>query len=423
MLKRTWLAAAVFGLVAAATGCGGGGGSDAPQGGNVSVLLTDAPLLTVNGRSFAELNVDITALEASVPGTRSFTAQLTLVAGQTTTVNLLDLNNDQEWLAVATLPPGTYDALRLTIDPTTAHLIEDNASNTRQALVLHPANANGTLTIHLAPPLVITSSSTTSSAQHLVLVDWVANQSVHFNPSTGDYVLSGHFVAHSVNRAAAPLPFRALPGRLTAVDATSGEMRIRLERHSAAQYLVRTNASTSFEDMQGNALTINDFAPGDFVVLTGTVDGNTDIDATRVRKLPSSNHVPPAGPGGGHPGHPGGGHTGGGNPGGGSGTVPSAVFAVGAVSQLDLAANTFQLRTPRGPIDVVYSDTATNIFDATVRPPQPTNENALGSPNPNRAVVVEVAGRFVPPATANALPTIDATGANGPPARIVIIRR
>jgi len=426
-----WLAGLVFGALAISTGCGGGGGSsDAPATGNVSVLLTDAPLLAVpgSGRSFSELNVDVTGFDVSPVGTRAFTP-MTLINGAAR-VNLLDLTNDQDWFAFSQLPVGRYDTFRLTIDPGTASLT-DAANGTTVPAVMHANNTSGALEFRLVPPLVVT----TSTAQHLVLVDWDARQSVSYaaNPTpTGTYFLAGHFTAATVNRQAAPLAFRALPGRLTSVDATSGDMRVQIERHNNGRYLVRTSNTTTFEDMQGNALTIADFAANDFVIVSGTVDGNADVDATRVKKLPASSSNPPGGPGGGHGGgnNNGGGSNGGGNnggPSGGNGTVAATVFAVGAVGQLDLATNEFVLRTGRGPIRVTYSDAggagATTFVDATVRPPQATNENGLTPASANGTVIVEVAGRFVAPTGPNTLPTIDATKSQSPIGRIVVLRR
>jgi len=408
-------------VVALAAGCGGGGSSSGSSDSTVGVLLTDAPLISVNGRTFSELNVDVTAFEASVPGARTFTAvPFTAVGATVTSVNLLDLNNDQEWLAVAAIPSGRYDQFRITVDPTTAHMIE-SGTGTRQDLVVR--NPAGQLTFVATPPLVVDPASPT-----LFVIDWMADRSVHYEAGTGEYRLSGVFHAFSLNRQSAPVSFRALPGKLASVDAASGEMRVRLERHSAAQYLVRTNPTgttpAALVDEQGNALQITDFQVGDRVLITGTVDGNTDVDATRVRRLPASAHAQGnGGAKGGHGGGNPGGGTGGGNPGGGhggSGSATKTVFAMGVVQRLNATSNEFILATSHsGQIAVVYDDA--RIYDARVRPPQPTNDNALTPTPPATRVLVEVVGTYVAPATAGGLATIDARGQNGAPGKVVVI--
>jgi hypothetical protein len=418
------------GALALAAGCGGGGGSSGS--GNMNVLLTDAPLISVNGRTFSELNVDITAFEASVPGTRSFTAiPFSAVGATVTSVNLLDLNNTQEWLAVASLPAGRYDEFRLTIDPTTANLVENGTGAVQPLTVVNP---NGQLTFHLMPAANVDPSKTT-----LIIVDWQANRSVAYDAQSGNYLLSGQFAGFALNRAQTPVPFRALPGRLASVDTTTGDMRLRVERHSEAEYLVRTNiAATNVTpaallDVQGNAIQITDFHVGDFVIVSGTVDANADIDATTVRQLPTATAQPPGRGGHGRHHHGGqggqgnqtgnnGGQGGNGNNGGPGNPGPGIVFAHGVIHNLDTTAMTFELDSSyHGTIDVTYGP-ATKFGDARVRPPQPTTALALAN-----GEEVDVIGLYVAPTTQGGTPSIDAThtagpGPNGAPGGILIDR-
>jgi hypothetical protein len=443
---RLALALAAVAAIGISTGCGGGAASSGPDG-SASVLLTDAPMITVNGRHFTQLNVDITAFEASIPGTRSFTSVPFTTVAAVTTVNILDLNNDQEWLAYASLPPGDYDAFRITIDPASANLVEAGTGTVQPLTVTSPT---GELVFRIRPPLRIDPARST-----LFVIDWKADRSVSYDAASGEYRLAGVFETRAIAAQTVPVPFRALPGVLTTIDLGSGELRLRLERHSAASYLVRTNPTgntpAALVDAQGNAIALTDLSAGDRVIVSGTVDGNLDVDATRVMQLPASfpgggsghggnagqpspggrHHGPGAGNGGGHNGggHNGG-HNGGGNPGGGGGNTPSApaagaaVFAMGVVHALDTSANTFEVSMPYlGAVRVLYDDATTQIIDATVRPPQIGSEADLSPATPSGDVTVQVIGAYVPPASATSLPAIDATGAGGAPGRIAVIRR
>ncbi len=115
ILSRTLLFAAMMGLSLAPASCGGGG-SDATGGtAGLGILLTDAP---TDGLSVVEMDLLSIQLRRA---DGSFSANL-LPARRT--YDLLALAGTRSLLALVDPPPGSYDGVRVEIDPASVRIFD-----------------------------------------------------------------------------------------------------------------------------------------------------------------------------------------------------------------------------------------------------------------------------------------------------------
>jgi hypothetical protein len=112
LLQSTFPAALAAAALLAAS-CGGGGSDDSATTGGLGILVTDAP---TDGLSLVEL--DLTTIQLRRPD-GSFTANL-LPARRT--YDVLGLAGTTSLLAMVTPPAGTYDGIRVQIDPASVRI-------------------------------------------------------------------------------------------------------------------------------------------------------------------------------------------------------------------------------------------------------------------------------------------------------------
>ena len=113
LLQNTLLAAALTATAFLAAACGGGGSDDSASAGGLGILLTDAP---TDGLAMVEMDLTTIQLRRT---DGSFTANL-LPARRT--YDVLGLAGTTSLLAMVTPPAGTYDGIRVQIDPASVRI-------------------------------------------------------------------------------------------------------------------------------------------------------------------------------------------------------------------------------------------------------------------------------------------------------------
>lgn len=167
--------------------CGGSGGSSTPAPvatGSASIILTDAP-------SDQWSAVEVVVTKITLLNKADHTREVVAFEGATAKINLVDLDSVGELLATAQLPVGTYDALRVTIDPASVNLVKADGT-TVPASSVH-VNGAGVL-VRLETDLVVTATGSNAVqidfdlGHPLFLVqlpngDWVMNLQVKHRPN------------------------------------------------------------------------------------------------------------------------------------------------------------------------------------------------------------------------------------------------
>ncbi len=379
---RAFGAAALAALFAACAvaGCGGGGSGSGAGGsgsaGTAHVLLTDDPVVSVNGTLIDEVNVEIAEIAFEDTNGNRTPFQLTNSAGQTT--NLLALTNSNDWIGSLSVPRGLYRAIVLRVNPANASVHERGAASNAPLRVNAVGPNADLLVVRLTPPLPVGAGTV------LVVIDWMLG-GAHNNPGTlvwdaasSTYVLNGVFRAFVPPRGV-PIPVRAVLLRVDQVDAAAQSIYGQFRPRSATRIRVGASGAT-LRDVQGNTIALTDIRAGDFILAGGAIDDRADLIATVITKVPAPGQPP-------HHGH---------------------AFALGVIRSVDTAAQVFVLDTPhRGPVPVRWT-AGTQFFSvARPQPGQPPAAPQLRGA-PDAADVGKHAGAGGGIAQVNGVPGIDA---------------
>ena len=209
------LAVPALSALALSLACGGGGtgttslSSGTPTG-KTNIILTDAP-----SEQWSAIEVVVT--KVTLLDKTSHTKEVVAFEGTTAKINLVDLDSVGELLASAQLPVGTYDALRITIDPASVNLVKADGT-TVPSNQLHVQGA--TVQVALSTDLVVTASGSNAVqidfdlGHPLFLVqlpngDWMMNLQVKHRPNAGGMAGMGQ------------LMFRHRRGTIASVGAAS----------------------------------------------------------------------------------------------------------------------------------------------------------------------------------------------------------
>lgn len=261
--------AMLLGLSLAVAGCGGSSGPDAPATGTVALLLTDLPT-----DDLREINFDV--VEATLIGDQG---QQTIYTGNTR-VNLLDLENYSQPIALGEVAAGRYTKLRLQIDNFEIIDKDGLAHNPRP-----PANGR----IDLLQPGGIEVVPGRTLVAH---VDMDANKSIHVvQAGNGKYrvrpVVRVQFVLGGL-----PNELVRIEGLVDSVDADTGAFVLCAIDNMDACVDVSLAADACVFDADGLPIepaTDATFESGEALVVIGTYmdsdgDGNPGIDALIVEK-------------------------------------------------------------------------------------------------------------------------------------------
>ena len=193
--------------------CGGsssGSSSPAVPTGQASIILTDAP-------SDQWSAVEVVVTKVTLLNKADHAKEVVAFEGATAKINLVDLDSVGELLATAQLPVGTYDALRITIDPTRVNLVKADGTTVPSNQV-HVQGAS--VLVGLSTDLVVTATGSNAVqidfdlGHPLFLVqmpnlDWVMNLQVKHRPNANGMMGMGQ------------LMFRHRRGTIASVGASS----------------------------------------------------------------------------------------------------------------------------------------------------------------------------------------------------------
>jgi hypothetical protein len=207
------LAVPALTTLALSVACGGGSSSSTPlptATGATSIILTDAP-------SDQWSAVEVVVTKVTLLSKADHTKEVVAFQGATAKINLVDLDSVGELLATAQIPVGTYDALRITIDPTSVNLVKADGTTVPSSQI-HVQGAS--VQVALSTDLVVTATGSNAVqidfdlGHPLFLVqlpngDWAMNLQVRHRPNANGMM------------GMAQLDFRYRKGTLASVGATS----------------------------------------------------------------------------------------------------------------------------------------------------------------------------------------------------------
>ena len=207
-----------LGLTALALGlaCGGGSSSSPaasappPATGTAAVILTDAP-------SDQWSAIEVVVTQVAFLNKADHTKEVVAFQGASAKINLVDLDSVGELLASAQIPAGTYDALRITIDPASLNLVKADGTVVPSSQV---KVAGSSVLVNLSSDFVVTANGSNA-----VQLDFDLNHPLFLvQLPDGTWVLNLQ-VRHRSNlngmTGVAQLMFRHRRGTIASVGASS----------------------------------------------------------------------------------------------------------------------------------------------------------------------------------------------------------
>jgi len=258
--------------LALSVACGSGGSSavsTTPAAtGTASIILTDAP-------SDQWSAIEVVVTKVTLLNKADHTKEVVAFQGATAKINLVDLDSVGELLATAQLPVGTYDALRVTIDPASVTLVKADGTAVPSSQV-HVTGA--TVQVGLSADLVVTANGSNAVqldfdlGHPLFLVqlpggDWVMNLQVRHRPNANGMMGLGQ------------LMFRHRRGTIASVGTSS----FVLHTDSGNDLTVNVDAGAWFFD--ADARTLGSFAglsAGKFALVSLRMQADGSLWAVRV---------------------------------------------------------------------------------------------------------------------------------------------
>ena len=175
------------------TACGGSGSSTAATAtaptptGTAAIILTDAP-------SDQWSAVEVVVTKITLVDKADHTKEVVAFQGASSKINLVDLDSVGELLASAQIPAGTYDGMRISIDPNPADITLVKADGTVVPASQIQVVGGTNVWVPLSSDLVVTQGSSNALqldfdlGHPLFLVQlpsgvWVMNLQVHHRPN------------------------------------------------------------------------------------------------------------------------------------------------------------------------------------------------------------------------------------------------
>lgn len=167
--------------------CGGGSSASSTSStpmGTASVIITDAPFDQWSA-------IEVVVTQVAFLNKADHTKEVVAFQGASAKINLVDLDSVGELLASAQIPAGTYDALRITIDPASVNLVKADGTAVPPSQLKVAGNS---VVVNLSADLVVTANGSNAVqldfdlAHPLFLMQlpdgtWVMNLQVKHRPN------------------------------------------------------------------------------------------------------------------------------------------------------------------------------------------------------------------------------------------------
>ncbi len=268
------LAVPALTTLALTVACGGSSSSSAtptptPMAtGATSIILTDAP-----SDQWSAINVVVT--KVTLRNKADHIKEVVAFEGASAKINLVDLDSVGELLATAQIPVGTYDAVRITIDPASVILVKADGTAVPSAQV-HVQGAS--VMVGLSADLVVTTSGSNAVqldfdlGHPLFLVqlpnlDWVMNLQIKHRPNANGMMGMGQ------------LMFRHHRGTIASVGTSSFVLRT----EHGNDLTVNVDAGAWFFDADAKAVgTFGGLAAGKNALVSLRMQSDGSLWAVRV---------------------------------------------------------------------------------------------------------------------------------------------
>lgn len=257
------------------TACGGSSSTSASSGtsttptGTASIILTDAP-------SDQWSAVDVVVTKITLVNKADHTKEVVAFQGSTAKINLVDLDSVGELLATAQIPEGTYDAVRVSIDPSSVTLVKSDGTVIPSSQVKVVGGTN--VWVPLSSDLVVTQGSSNALqldfdlSHPLFLVQlpdgsWVMNLQIHHKPNANGMM------------GMAQMMFRARKGTVASVGTSS----FVLHTDSGNDLTVNVDNGAKFIDVDAHAAgSFAGLAAGKNALVTLRMQADGSLWAVRV---------------------------------------------------------------------------------------------------------------------------------------------
>ena len=259
------------------SGCGGRGGvATLPiitTPGTIAVFGGDAPVCSVISFSVTLTGLTLTPQSGSSPVS-------VLPGGKAVTVDFASLMDFATMLSLSNVPPGTYDALGITLsNPQLTYL---DASTTPPSLkTIAPTMSSLTINLNLNPAMTIASNGTVALQLDFNLLNSVLTDSN--NQITGSVNPTFTTTLASASGSNGFAEFDDLSGLVQSVSTSSTNPSFvgsfTISRPNAPTFTVNVTSSTTFDGVSGlSALTAGTFVETDaFLDSKGNIVANTVV--------------------------------------------------------------------------------------------------------------------------------------------------
>ena len=258
--------------LALSVACGGGSSSSsagtATPMGTAAVILTDAP-------SDQWSAVEVVVTKVAFLNKADHTKEVVAFQGASAKINLVDLDSVGELLASAQIPAGTYDALRISIDPASVNLVKADGTVVPSGQI-HVLGSS--VVVGLSADLVVTANGSNvvqldfDLAHPLFLVQlpdgtWVMNLQVKHRPNVNGMT------------GVAQLMFRHRKGTIASVGASS----FVLHTDSGNDLTVNVGSGAWFFDADTKTLgSLTGLAAGKYALVSLRMQPDGSLWAVRV---------------------------------------------------------------------------------------------------------------------------------------------
>ena len=272
MLAMALVAAAGFLL---ASGCSGPGGHGTPTQvvttpGTLAIIGGDTPFCGVLSFAVAISGLTLTPQSGSTPVS-------VLSGGSAVTVDFASLMDFATMFSLSSIPPGTYNALGMTLSNPQLTYVDTSTSPPSIKTVV-PAMTTLVVSLPFNPAITVASAGSLALQLDFNLLNSVTAGSGGLFTATPTFSAT----AVSASGSAGYAQFDDLSGVVQNVSTSSTNPSFSgsftISSPNAPTFTVNVNSSTSFEGVSG----LGGLTPGTFVEMSAVLDANANIVANAV---------------------------------------------------------------------------------------------------------------------------------------------